>query len=85
MAAESRLAITTLVSFTTWGNTIQRSLNPANYGTTVTAYLEVHAKTSSASAAFQAQLKNVTLSETVGGSSVSTTSTRTVCSPRCFT
>ncbi len=73
-AATARLAITTLISFGgVWP--VQRSLNAADYGTTVTAYLEVHAKTSSAAAPFQGVLRNVTLSTNVGGSGVITTAT----------
>ncbi len=74
MAARARLTITTLISFGgVWP--VQRSLDPADYGTTVTAYLELHAKTSSAAAPFQGFLKNVTLASTVGGSGVVTAAT----------
>ncbi len=73
-AVQPRLATTTLTFFNAWGP-IQRSLNPADYGTTVTAYLEVHLKTSSAASPVTAYLKNVTTSLIVGGSSLTTAST----------
>ncbi len=75
MAETARLAVTTFLSFIAWGEAIQRNLDPTDYGTTVTAYLEVHAKTSSAGSPFQGFLKNVTTSSTVGGSDVSTAAT----------
>ncbi len=75
-----RLALTSGSAVTTsWGNGgvgLQRQIDPAvDYpGSTVTAYLEVHGKTSDAAHTFQAVLKNVTTGIVQGGS-VSTLST----------
>ncbi len=53
---------------------IQRSLNPANYTGTVTAYLEVHMFTQTGST-MTARLRNVTTNTVLGGSSCTTSST----------
>ncbi len=65
------------ISFTSGATFIQRSLNPANYTGTVTAYLEVHGQTSGPG--FTAHLQNITLGAPVSDAVVNlanTTKTR---------
>lgn len=64
-------------TYTTWAGLI-REIDPADWDGTVTAYLEVHAKTSNASFAVFARLYNVTDAVEVSGSEITSTSTSEV-------
>ncbi len=66
-----RIARITGGSFTLIDMDHQRLLNPASWDGTVTAYLEIHGKSSDAASPFVARLFNVTTTSAMAGSDVS--------------
>lgn len=61
--------------YTPWGSTIERLINPSDWGGAATAVLEVHGKTSDSGFSFFARLYNVTTSTAVSGSEISSNPT----------